>query len=71
MVEPENVHIIEAYHLVSDCVHQGFTGMGSPIWTDIRTVLELHDLWDQDIHTGLNTLFSRIRGIIHREKDEQ
>ena len=67
-MEPENVDVLGAFMRVVGCTHPTFSGVpGPPIWSDIRTVLDLHDEWSPEIQERLGSLFLQIREISNRE----
>lgn len=71
-IEPENADVFDAFNRVVGCNHPVMSaGMGPPIWSDIRTVLELHDLWTPHIQERLGKLLSMIREHTNREASEK
>lgn len=57
--------------MIGHCLHYGFNGPVAPNWTDIRTVLELHDLWTPVIQGKLSTCFGERFKLIRAEQERQ
>ena len=71
-VEPENADVFEAFGRVAGCTHPVMSGgMGPPIWSDVRTVLELHEQWTPELQERLGKLFSLMSEHRNREAAEK
>lgn len=68
---PKNRRAWSAFVRVHTVRHAPMGVMHLPNWTDIRTVLELHGLWDADTQERLALMFTEMFTMEHEQREAE